>query len=93
MSGRTLGRAPPRVTSGCSVPAADAAALRAIRAKAASSAGCFVADMPAAAQQTRVYADYLLKETAADDVDYYAVGVVGPRNRVEKIVGKLPLMP
>ena len=75
--------------------AADAAALRAIRAKAASSAGCFVADMPAAAQQTRVYADYLatMKETAADDVDYYAVGVVGPRNRVDKIVGKLPLMP
>ncbi|MEU7937567.1 DUF2000 domain-containing protein [Microbispora bryophytorum] len=81
--------------AGCSVLAADAATLRVIRDKAASSAGCFVADMPAAAQRTRVYADYLatMKETAADDVEYYAVGVVGPRNRVDKIVGKLPLMP
>ncbi|MGW5262240.1 DUF2000 domain-containing protein [Microbispora sp. NPDC004025] len=81
--------------AGCSVLAADAATLRAIRAKAAASAGCFVADMPAAAQHTRVYADYLatMKETAADDVDYYAVSVVGPRNRVDKIAGKLPLMP
>jgi hypothetical protein len=81
--------------AGCSVLAADAAALRAIRAKAASAAGTFVADMPAAAQQTRVYADYLttVSKTNADDIEYYAVSVVGPRNRVDKIVGKLPLMP
>ncbi|ETK34037.1 DUF2000 domain-containing protein [Microbispora sp. ATCC PTA-5024] len=81
--------------AGCSVLVADAAALRAVRAKAASSAGCFVADMPAAAQHTRVYADYLgaMKETPAEDVAYSAVSVVGPRNRVDKIVGRLPLMP
>ncbi len=81
--------------AGCTILAADTGTLRTIRAKAASSAGTFVADMPAAAQHTRVYADYLatIKETAADDIDYYAVGIVGPRNRIDKIVGKLPLMP
>ncbi|QFY13072.1 DUF2000 family protein [Nonomuraea phyllanthi] len=79
--------------AGCSVLAADAATLRTIRAKAAGT--CFVADMPAAAQQTRVYADYLatVKETGAEDIEYYAVSIVGPRNRVDKIVGRLPLMP
>lgn len=80
--------------AGCTILAADNAALATIRAKAASSLGTFVADMPAAAQHTRVYAEYLgtVKETAADDVEYYAVSIVGPRNRVDKIVGKLPLL-
>lgn len=46
-------------------------------------------------QHTRVYADYLatLEEAPADGIDYYAVSIVGPRKRVDKIVGKLPLMP
>jgi hypothetical protein len=81
--------------AGCSILAADSATLHAIRAKAASSAGTFVADMPTAAQQTRVYADYLatVKETTTEDIGYYAVSIVGPRNRVDKIVGKLPLLP
>ncbi len=81
--------------AGCSILVADAATLRTIRAKAASAADCFVADMSAAAQHTRVYADYLatMKESAGDDIEYYAVAVVGPRNRVDKIVSRLPLMP
>jgi Protein of unknown function (DUF2000) len=80
--------------AGCSVLAADTATLRVIRAKAASSVGTFVADMPCAAQHTRVYADYLatMTKTQADDIEYCAVSIVGPRNRVDKIVGKLPLM-
>jgi hypothetical protein len=51
--------------------------------------------MPAAAQHTRVYADYLatMSEAAAEDAEYYDVSLVGPRSRVDKIVGKLPLMP
>jgi hypothetical protein len=51
--------------------------------------------MPAPAQETLVYADYraAMGKTAADDVDYLAVSIVGPRNRVSKIVGKLPLLP
>ncbi|MFC9095201.1 DUF2000 domain-containing protein [Streptomyces sp. NPDC057072] len=81
--------------SGCSILAADAAALRVIRAKAVSYADTFVADMPALAQETLVYADYraALGKTAAEDVAYCAVSIVGPRNRVGKLVGKLPLLP
>ncbi|WP_329454801.1 DUF2000 domain-containing protein [Streptomyces sp. NBC_01497] len=81
--------------AGCSVLAADSATLRAVRAKAAASEGTFVADMPAAAQHTRVYSEYLdsVGETAGDALDYYAVSIVGPRNRVDKIVKKLPLLP
>jgi hypothetical protein len=81
--------------TGCTVLAADTAALRVIRAKAASYADTFVADMPAPAQETLVYADYqaTMGKTAADDLDYRAVSIVGPRNRVSKIVGRLPLLP
>jgi hypothetical protein len=81
--------------AGCSVLVADAATLQTIRARASSAPDCFVADMPAAAQHTRVYADYLgiVQQTAANDLEYYTVSVVGPRNRVDKIVGKLALMP
>jgi hypothetical protein len=81
--------------AGCSILVADAHTLHTIRDRAANCFDCHVADMPAAAQDTRVYADYLatLKETPADGIDYYAVSIVGPRKRVDKIVGKLPLMP
>jgi hypothetical protein len=50
--------------------------------------------MPAVAQRTLVYTDYLaaMSATTAEDMDYCAVSIVGPRNRVGKIVGKLPLM-
>jgi hypothetical protein len=81
--------------AGCTVLTADSATLRTIRTKAAARPDIFVADMPAAAQQTRVYADYLtaVGETKGDDLDYYAVSIVGPRNPVDKIVGRLSLMP
>lgn len=81
--------------TGCTVLAADADTLRTVRAKAAAAATCFVADMPAAAQHTRVYAEYLdtVKGTAAEEMAYSAVSIVGPRNKVDKLVGRLPLMP
>jgi hypothetical protein len=81
--------------AGCTVLTADAATLRTIRTKAAARPDIFVADMPAAAQHTRVYTEYLgaVGKTKADDLDYYAISLVGPRNPVDKIVGKLPLMP
>ncbi|MER7498684.1 DUF2000 domain-containing protein [Nonomuraea pusilla] len=80
--------------AGCSVLAADSATLRAVRAKAASRDDTFVADVPAAAQSTRVYSDFVatVGKTQPEDMDYCAVSIVGPRNRVDKIVGKLPLM-
>ncbi|MEU6343693.1 DUF2000 domain-containing protein [Streptomyces sp. NPDC046977] len=81
--------------AGCTVLTAGTAALRAIRAAAQASADTFVADMPQAAQRTRVYTDYLdaMGRTAAEDVDYCAVSIVGPRRRIDRIVGRLPLMP
>lgn len=51
--------------------------------------------MPEAAQQTRVYDEYLhvMSKSAPDTVTYLAVSVVGPKNRIDKLVGKLPLLP
>ncbi|NQX14591.1 DUF2000 domain-containing protein [Rathayibacter sp. VKM Ac-2857] len=80
--------------AGCTVLAADAATLRTIRAKAEAHEGTFVADMPAAAQDTRVYDEYreVLGATAPELVEYLAVGLIGPRNRIDKIVGRLRLL-
>jgi len=79
---------------GCSILSADAEKLRAIRAKAAASPGCHVADMPEIAQRIRVYEDFLatMKEIPTGEMGYCAIGIVGPRNRIDKLVGKLPLM-
>ncbi len=81
--------------AGCSVLAAPGDQLSAMRAKAQASPGVFVADMPTAAQHTRVYDEYLaqVSSTPAEELTYYALSIVGPRNRVDKIVGKLALMP
>ncbi|MFE4690167.1 DUF2000 domain-containing protein [Streptomyces sp. NPDC056749] len=81
--------------AGCSVLVADSATLRTIRAKATARPDVYVADVPAEAQSTRVYSDFVsaVGETRTEDIDYCAVSIVGPRNPVDKIVGKLPLMP
>jgi hypothetical protein len=80
--------------AGCSVLGADAAQLATLRRKAAAAEGVFVADMPAAAQSTRVYREYLdqVAATSSDGLRHLAVSVVGPRNRVDKLVGRLPLL-
>ncbi|WP_449373655.1 DUF2000 domain-containing protein [Arthrobacter psychrolactophilus] len=80
--------------AGCTVLVADAATLRTIRAKAAAHEQTFVADMPAAAQQTRVYDEYRASValSRAEEIEYYAVSVVGPRNKVDRIIGHLPLL-
>ena len=54
-----------------------------------------IVDMPAAAQAHRVYDDYLaeLAGTSPDDLGVTAFSLVGPRNRVDKIVKRLDLMP
>ena len=33
-----------------------------------------------------------LAQTEAADLTYYAVSIVGPRNRVDKLVGTVPLL-
>jgi hypothetical protein len=78
--------------AGCSILSAPSARLAQIRAKAAASLGVFVADMPASAQHTRVYDEYLAEVATTDAPTYYAVSIVGPRNRVDKIVGTLSLL-
>ncbi|WP_431220615.1 DUF2000 domain-containing protein [Leifsonia xyli] len=80
--------------AGCSVLKASGDQLAAIRAKADAADDVFVADMPAAAQLTRVYDEYLqsVAASASADLPCYAVSVVGPRNRVDRIVGRLALL-
>jgi hypothetical protein len=80
--------------AGCSILAADPGQLADIRSRALASEGVFVADMPDHAQRNRVYDDYLaqLALTAAEDIKYCAVSVLGPRNRIDKLVKKLPLL-
>ena len=79
---------------GCPVLTADTATLQGIRARAAGYPDTFVADMPGVAQRTLVYAEYaaVVSKTGAQQMNYSAVSIVGPRNRVGKIVGQLPLM-
>jgi hypothetical protein len=47
--------------------------------------------MPAAAQATRVYDDYLrqVAKTQPDDLAVLAVSLSGPRNQVAKLVHRL----
>ncbi|WNV88501.1 DUF2000 domain-containing protein [Umezawaea sp. Da 62-37] len=80
--------------TGCSILAGDVDKVREIRAKAAAKDGLLVVDMPEQAQTSRVYDEYLaaVAGTEAADLTYYAVSVVGPRNKVDKLVGGLPLL-
>jgi hypothetical protein len=78
--------------AGCSILAAPVAKLSAIRAKAADSLGVIVADMTADGQSTRVYDEYLQRVGASGELGYHAVSLVGPRNRIDKIVHGLPLL-
>ncbi|SFE40620.1 Protein of unknown function [Actinacidiphila alni] len=80
--------------AGCSVLAADADTLRELRGKAAAKEGVLVVDMPEAAQTARIYDQYLelLAGTKGEDVVYTAISLVGPRNAVDRLVGRLPLL-
>jgi len=80
--------------AGCSILAASAAEIAAIRQQAIDRK-LLVADMPAAAQVTRVYDDFLreLAKTHPDDLALLAVSVIGPRNQVAKLVRRLELLP
>ncbi|RCV60343.1 DUF2000 domain-containing protein [Marinitenerispora sediminis] len=80
--------------TGCSVLGADAATLRRIREKAAGKDGLLVVDMPRMAQTSRVYEGYLETLAGADpaEIEYSGISVLGPRNKVDKIVGRLPLL-
>lgn len=80
--------------AGCTVLGAPADRLATLRAKAIVSLGVFVADMPTAGQATRVYDEYLqqIGESTPEELVYHAVSLVGPRNRIDKLVHRLPLL-
>jgi hypothetical protein len=79
--------------AGCSVLSASSAQMAAIRQQALERQW-LAADMPAAAQATRVYDDYLreLAKTHPDDLAVLAVSLIGPRNQVAKLVRHLELL-
>lgn len=88
------GRHPGLPWAGCTVLGASGDRLVELRARAAGALGVFVADMPAAAAETRVYDEYLARVSGlpAAGQRYLAVSVVGPRGRVDKLVGGLRLL-
>jgi hypothetical protein len=69
------------------------AALAEIRRKAAAD-GMVVVDMPRSAQTNRVYDGYLadLASTKPEDLAPAAVSIIGPRNRISRLVRNLSLM-
>ena len=80
--------------AGCTILAATADQLAELRARGAGSPDVYVADMPSDAQLTRVYDEYLaaVSGKAAAALEYYAVSVVGPRNRVDKLTKRMSLL-
>jgi len=81
--------------AGCSVLAADAGTLHTLRADAVAKGDeLLIIDMPELAQTSRVYDEYLdqLAGTKAEDLTYCAVSLVGPRNKIDRLVRKLLLL-
>ncbi|MBB4935362.1 hypothetical protein F4561_006256 [Lipingzhangella halophila] len=80
--------------TGCTVLGADAATIQNVRSASLSRNGVLLVDMPRVAAQVRVYAGYLdvLAESEPDDIEYLGVSLVGPRNAIGKLVGRLPLL-
>jgi hypothetical protein len=80
--------------AGCTLLGGGPEQIAAVRDRATAAEGVLVADMPAAAQTNRVYDDYLaeLAGTKPDDLNVTAFSVIGPRNRVDKLVKRLALL-
>jgi hypothetical protein len=80
--------------TGCTILTATSEQLASIARKASDAEDMFLADMPASGQATRVYDDYLsvMAQTDVDHLDLLAVSVVGPRKRVDRLVGSLSLL-
>ncbi|MGD8195763.1 DUF2000 domain-containing protein [Herbiconiux sp. P18] len=88
--------------AGCTLLGASAEQLAAVRARAVTAADAatdpdealWIADMPLAAQTTRVYDDYLaeLSRTEPGALQSLALSIVGPRATVDRLVKKLKLL-
>ncbi|BAN27625.1 putative uncharacterized protein (plasmid) [Caballeronia insecticola] len=75
------------------IPVLKASALQLSELRQKSLAHCDVVDFPVQGQATTDYAMFLdAIQTHADDaLQYLAVGLIGPKNRVSKLVGGLSL--
>ncbi|MED7929600.1 DUF2000 domain-containing protein [Nonomuraea sp. LP-02] len=78
--------------TGCTVLAAPSAIVRRIRDDAAAEPDLVMADMADLAQRASVYNDYLAALADAVEPSYYAVSLFGPRQVVERLTGRLPLL-
>jgi hypothetical protein len=80
--------------TGCTVLSASAEHLGELYDKALAHDEMFVADMPNSAQTNRVYDEYLaeLGDTTPADIRSLAISIVGPRNAVDRLVKRLPLL-
>ncbi|SHN46255.1 DUF2000 domain-containing protein [Cryptosporangium aurantiacum] len=79
---------------GCAILGADTATVHRVRTKAAARPSLLVVDMPQAAQRATAYTEYqaAMAATPHEEMAYYAVGLVGPRNQIDKVVGGLTLL-
>lgn len=79
---------------GCTILSAETVELRNIRSRATAREDMYVVDMAEPAQAVRVYDDYLsaLESTLPTNIHYQAISLVGPRNPVNKLIGRLPLL-
>ena len=79
--------------AGCSILGGSPQQLVTLRDKADRSEDVHVADMPTAAQLTRVYKEYLDTLGGEDAPSYFAVSIVGPKNRIDRLTKGLELLP
>jgi hypothetical protein len=81
--------------AGCTILRANAEWFAGIRDRGSEFQDVFMADMPVAAQETRVYDEYLeaVEGTASSALRLSAVSIVGPRKTVDRLVKKLTLLP
>ncbi|WP_198533886.1 DUF2000 domain-containing protein [Streptomyces odonnellii] len=80
--------------AGCTVLATDTETLRELRAKAAAKDEILIVDMPQSAQTSRVYDDHLdaLAATGEEGLNRCGISLVGLRNRIDRLVGRLELL-
>lgn len=84
---------PGLIPIGIAVLAAPMEALGEVRSKAVGT-GLEVVDFPVQGQMTTNYAGFqtMVKEVKTQDLQYLAVGIVGPKKQVGKIVGGFALL-
>lgn len=72
---------------------APAARLRELREQAVAREGITVHDMNQVAQQSRTYEQFLatMSGTKAEDLEYFGLGIYGPRAAVDSLTGALAL--